>query len=289
MVLILSVVLLGYLSGTCAGLKDLQTENEDLSLRELVLELKNTISYQNRRITILEDRARALENVNGNQSKDIAVLTQKMKEQEEKNLNLIKMKSVCEENARKFENLFGFSKTLVGGQASELYTSSILPTVTHTPDYSSLFRKERLLVSQGPSSQSSETTVAFYAYLTQKIPSPSAHFVLTFDTVITNVGNGFHHHSGIFIAPRTGTYAFTWSFRIQNDAHMSTELIVNDLAVGAIYFDAAGGVGGNKAGTVVVHVDQGDDVFVRTTSFNNLGDIISDHIGRSYFAGWMIG
>ncbi|XP_048748810.2 uncharacterized protein LOC125661013 [Ostrea edulis] len=286
MVLILSVVLLGYLSGTCAGLEDLQTENEDLSLRELVLELKNTISYQKRRN---EDRARALEDMNEKQSKDIAVLTQKMKEQEEENLNLIKMKGVCEENARKFENLLGFTKTLIGGQPSDLNTSSIHPTVTHTPDSSSLFRKDILLAPQRLSSQPSENAVAFYAYLSRTIPSPSIHYVLVFDTVITNVGNGYDHHSGVFLAHRTGTYAFTWSFRIQNDAHISTELIINDLAVGAIYFDAEGGVGGNEGGTVVVHVDQSDDVFVRTTNVDNLGDIISDHIGRSYFAGWMIG
>jgi hypothetical protein len=111
---------------------------------------------------------------------------------------------------------------------------------------------------------------------------------LTFDTVITNAGNGYHHHSGIFIAPLSGTYAFTWSFRIQNDAYISTELIVNDLAVSAVYFDAEPGVGGNNAGTAVVHVNQGDDVFVRTTSAPILGDILSNQIGRSYFGGWII-
>jgi hypothetical protein len=137
-------------------------------------------------------------------------------------------------------------------------------------------------------SQPSDNTVAFYAYLSTKIPSPSTHHILTFDTVITNVGNSYHHHSGIFIAPRTGTYAFTWSFRIQNDAYMSTELIVNDLAVSAVYFDTTHYVGGNIAGTAIVHVNQGDDVFVRTGSSDIRGDILSDQFGRSYFGGWMI-
>ena len=133
-----------------------------------------------------------------------------------------------------------------------------------------------------------ENAVAFYAYSTHTFTSPSNLFVLTFDNVITNVGNGYHHHSGLFIAPRTGLYVFTWSFRIQNDAYISTELVVNESAKSAVYFDANPGIGGNKAGTVVTHVNQGDDVFVRVTQNNNLGNIISDRIGRTYFGGWMI-
>lgn len=147
---------------------------------------------------------------------------------------------------------------------------------------------ERLLLPQTTAAPNADNTVAFYAYASQKIPSPSSHFILTFDTIITNAGDSFHHHSGTFITPRTGFYVFTWSFRLQNDAHVSTELVVNNVVKGSVYFDAHPGVGGNSGGTVVVHVNQGDDVFVRTTQFANLGDILSDHIGRTYFAGWLL-
>lgn len=147
---------------------------------------------------------------------------------------------------------------------------------------------ERLLSTQTTAAPNADNTVAFYAYASQKIPSPSSHFILTFDTIITNAGDSFHHHSGTFITPRTGFYVFTWSFRLQNDAHVSTELVVNNVVKGSVYFDANPGVGGNSGGTVVVHVNQGDDVFVRTTQFANLGDILSDHIGRTYFAGWLL-
>lgn len=151
-----------------------------------------------------------------------------------------------------------------------------------------LILTERLLSTQTTAVPNADSTVAFYAYASQKIPSPSSHFILTFDTIITNAGNSFHHHSGIFFTPRTGIYVFTWSFRVQNDAHISTELVVNNVAKGSVYFDTTTYVGGNMAGTVVVHVNQGDDVFVRMTQFNNLGDILSDNIGRTYFAGWLL-
>lgn len=134
-----------------------------------------------------------------------------------------------------------------------------------------------------------DTTIAFYASSSQTFPSPGDHFTLNFDTIITNLGNGYHPHFGTFIAIRSGYYVFTWSFRIQHDAHISTELVVNDTPKSSIYYDATDKVGGNAGGTVVVHVNQGDEVFIRTTNTNyNLGDILSDNAGRTYFGGWLL-
>lgn len=97
---------------------------------------------------------------------------------------------------------------------------------------------------------SAGATVAFYAYASGTFSRPSDHFILHFDTVITNAGNGYHPHSGVFIAPRSGYYVFTWSF---------------------------------------VHINQGDEVFLRTTKFlTDMGDIYSDFVGRTYFAGWLM-
>lgn len=57
---------------------------------------------------------------------------------------------------------------------------------------------------------------------------------------------------------------------------------------GSVYYDATEKVGGNTGGTVVVHVNQGDEVFIRTTNTNyNLVDILSDNAGRTYFGGWL--
>lgn len=137
--------------------------------------------------------------------------------------------------------------------------------------------------------RAADTLIAFYAYSSHTFTRPSDHFVLIFDTVITNTGNGYHHHSGIFIVPRTGYYVFTWSFRIQNDAHISTELMVNNSPRSSVYFDSRDEVGGNTAGTIIVHLDFDDEVFVRITGDNyNLGNILSDYIGRTYFGGWLL-
>lgn len=131
-------------------------------------------------------------------------------------------------------------------------------------------------------------TVAFYAYFSSSFHVSIAHRILTFDKVITNVGNAYHPHSGTFIAPRSGLYVFTWTIRLRYNFYHTTELVVNNNAVNWVYFYPNGNVDGSVSGTSVVHVDQGDDVLIRTGSTLHSGNIVSDSIGKSSFAGWIL-
>lgn len=131
-------------------------------------------------------------------------------------------------------------------------------------------------------------TVAFFAYSTSTIPASITHHILIFDNAITNVGNAYHPHSGTFIAPRSGLYVFTWTIRQWGTRYHTTELQVSNNAVNAIYLNPGNVMDGAVTGTVVVHVNQGDDDFVRTGLRYNNGDINSDRDGRSSFAGWIL-
>lgn len=131
-------------------------------------------------------------------------------------------------------------------------------------------------------------TVAFYAYLSTDTPASVAHHILAFDTVITNVGNAYHPHSGTFIAPRTGIYVFTWTIRLYGYSHQTTELLVNNNVINWINFNSNDAVDGSVTGTAVVHVNQGDDVLIRTGARYHIGTIISDLDGKSSFAGWIL-
>lgn len=130
--------------------------------------------------------------------------------------------------------------------------------------------------------------VAFYAYLSNPDAASSAiHHIIVFDKAVTNVGNAYHPHSGTFIAPRSGLYVFTWTIRQDGTNHHITELLVDNNIVNVIYMNPGGNVmSGSVTGTVVMHVNQGDDVLVRTGSNSNNGIIRSDNDGRSAFAGW---
>lgn len=131
-------------------------------------------------------------------------------------------------------------------------------------------------------------TVAFFAYSTSTIPASINHHIIIFDNAITNVGNAYHPHSGTFIAPRSGLYVFTWTIRLWGTRYHTTELQVSNNVVNAIHLNPGNVMDGAVTGTVVVHVNQGDDVFVRTGLRYNNGDINSDSDGRSSFAGWIL-
>lgn len=128
-------------------------------------------------------------------------------------------------------------------------------------------------------------SVAFYAYFSSDIPASSAYHILAFDKVITNVGHTYH--SGTFIAPRSCFYVFTWTIRLYGQRYHTTELLVNNNVVNSVYLNPVNTIDGGVTGTVVVQVNQGDDVFVRTGS-TSVGEIISAASGRSSFAGWLL-
>ncbi|XP_061177073.1 uveal autoantigen with coiled-coil domains and ankyrin repeats-like [Saccostrea echinata] len=131
-------------------------------------------------------------------------------------------------------------------------------------------------------------SIAFYSYMSQKTPTISVQYSLRFDVVKTNVGNGYHSATGVFIVPETGIYVFTWTIRVLGDNYHSTQLMVNTDVLGVIHVNAGGGGNLGGTGTVVAHVNAGDDIFVRTHASFNKGVIYSDGGGRSSFAGWKL-
>jgi hypothetical protein len=106
--------------------------------------------------------------------------------------------------------------------------------------------------------------------------------------VKTNQGNAYHPTTGVFMVPQTGIYVFTWTIRIDGSRSHSTQLVVNTESVGIVHLNAGGTGIGEVTGIVVVHVNTGDDVFVRTHENYNSGFISSDVAGRSSFAGWKL-
>lgn len=92
---------------------------------------------------------------------------------------------------------------------------------------------------------------------------------------------------GTFIAPKSGLYVFTWSIRCGGNHYHSAELLADNNIVNVIYINPGNTIDGTVTGTAVVHVDQGDDVFIRTGLLSN-GHILSNEYGRSYFAGWIL-
>ena len=69
------------------------------------------------------------------------------------------------------------------------------------------------------------------------------------------------------------------------------EIIKNDVAEGVVFIDDQGCTSQvTVTGTVIIHANLGDKVYIRTHSTYSLTDdnVYSDINGRTSFAGWLI-
>lgn len=149
-----------------------------------------------------------------------------------------------------------------------------------------------------PPSKNTSSVVAFYAYLSTTLGQTGLgpDHTIKFDVVKTNQGNGYHSGSGVFIAPQTGIYVFTWTIRVGSYDHSSpnfhsTEIVINNNVYGSSYALAISDSSRDDSGTgtVVAHVNQGDDVYIKThSSHHGGGGILSEGFGRSSFSGWKL-
>ena len=119
------------------------------------------------------------------------------------------------------------------------------------------------------------------------------HHLIIFDHALLNTGNGYHPTSGIFTAPQTGVYVFMWTVRIHSQ---SIILIVNGQTYTSLYnrpyqYTAVGHNDADESvtGFAIVHVNQGDDVYLRThTTYDGTRSVFSNEYGKSTFGGWIM-
>lgn len=130
--------------------------------------------------------------------------------------------------------------------------------------------------------------IAFYAYMSTSMTNIGGHHTLVFNVIKTNSGNGLHSTTGVFTAPSSGLYVFTWTIRLEIDSYHGVELVVNGQGVGALYQHTGSGESDMSSTTVVTHVDQGEDVFLRTRIDYNQGFINSNAYGYTSFSGWKL-
>lgn len=82
------------------------SNNGDIALREMVLELKNAVMHQNERITALEQKCQSLEKKNSESSEKIIALMKKIKIQDLSIEKLNQNFRVCEKTVNKVSKIF---------------------------------------------------------------------------------------------------------------------------------------------------------------------------------------
>ncbi|XP_062581448.1 uncharacterized protein LOC134243233 [Saccostrea cucullata] len=260
-------------------------KQKDMPNMESFEELQRTVITQNKRISSLERRVSDLEKT---------IVRQSTESESQENITIHKQSQIPAyqrtHHQHPYTN-FNFLRALRVFQGKEGKTSKISAArFTKEPKCEKLIRRGRLLapLTTPTTLPSSSNSLAFYAYLSKAIPAFVGHHIITFDVMVTNVGNGYHPYTGIFIAPRAGIYVFAWTIRMYGSSFHTTELVVNSNVVGAVYLNPSSNIDGSVSNVVVVHVNKGDDVYIRTGDDRNSGDIMSHSWGRSSFAGWML-
>lgn len=132
----------------------------------------------------------------------------------------------------------------------------------------------------------STSSIAFYASMSSNEPNVGTHHLLIFDHELLNVRNGYHPHSGVFIAPESGIYVFMWTLRLYEQ---SIVLVVNGIDYTSIYNRETPGADESVTGYAIARVNQGEDVFLRThLAYKGKEGIFSNGFGRSTFGGWIL-
>lgn len=124
---------------------------------------------------------------------------------------------------------------------------------------------------------------------------------LIFDTVETNIGNGYSKTTGIFTAPASGLYAFTWTVhaadrflvlpkKTSEYGEINAALMQNGAVKGVIVADTERAWdSGSSTGFVVLETKAGDRILIAVTEYDGQGDIFSNNAnGRTTFSGFRI-
>jgi hypothetical protein len=121
---------------------------------------------------------------------------------------------------------------------------------------------------------------------------PGQRQTLIYDVAHTNVGGHYSPLTGVFSAPTHGVYVFTWNVysNASPSTYAYTEILVNSIVACGSYQGANGsGNAITSPATVVLELNQGDEVHIRTSAIRHIaGKIYSNLAYRSTFSGWKL-
>ncbi|XP_062585176.1 complement C1q tumor necrosis factor-related protein 5-like [Saccostrea cucullata] len=128
--------------------------------------------------------------------------------------------------------------------------------------------------------------IAFHANAPKDHSNLAAHQNLIFDNAITNIGNKYHHATGVFLFTPdvSGVYVFYLQLVMCATGHsVNTELVVEGVGR-AGHFVYSKEVCANGGGMTIVHVNAGDSVWVRLS----VSDGVNAFGWESSFSGFLL-
>ena len=122
-----------------------------------------------------------------------------------------------------------------------------------------------------------ESPVAFLATLSDHAVNLGANQNIAFDNVITNVGNAYNSHAGVFIAPVSGIYVFSTSIMSYQNTRTHYAFERNGNIVMRLFYNGDELLAYDTTGsTITLQLSKCDDVAVVN------GDLDNDVHGNHY-------
>lgn len=131
--------------------------------------------------------------------------------------------------------------------------------------------------------------VAFSAYMSTHEDNPSPHHTLIFDVAQTNIGNAYNKYTGAFVAPGEGVYVFAWTIYTGVSGKTYFDILVNNSVYGSTFSETGASWYDSESGTIVISLNQGDSVFMRSSQQATTSIRSNDIYGtKTTFAGWKL-
>lgn len=113
--------------------------------------------------------------------------------------------------------------------------------------------------------------ISFSVYLDHDVDF-GAHQTIKFNQIITNEGDGYNQHSGVFTCPEAGVYLFSFFIGQRGEAvpkGIAAELMVNSVNIlDAIVDSHSPGQDITGGNTAVIRLNQGDTVWIDSLGNN---------------------
>ncbi|XP_062579695.1 uncharacterized protein LOC134280404 [Saccostrea cucullata] len=256
----------------------------------------DSLSDLERRFNNLEQRLEVQEKLNTEQEKVIEISKVKNKKLEEAVQTFTATMENKEKNDNRPKFALGSKTTMQNKTATDFGLNSSnserSPSISDAPSSKINCCEEELLNLKYKIRKGRSITggVAFHSYLSHNEVNPGSHQTIIFDNVITNIGGNYNQHSGDFICPEDGVYTFFWTLFCSRGGYVYSQIVVNSNSVGALF---CSGQGADEiratTGVVVVEINLGDVVYIRTHPTNGIAGIIYSHpTYRSSFSGWKL-
>ncbi|CAC5402357.1 unnamed protein product [Mytilus coruscus] len=106
----------------------------------------------------------------------------------------------------------------------------------------------------------------FFSARLSRLTYLNKNSIVKFNEVVTDSGNNFNHGNGMFVAPVSGYYQFSWTTFTYSNKIVDTELRVDNVIVDAMYahISVASSIPATKI--AICWVNKGDHVWIQTTN-----------------------